>query len=150
MNITKELLKIAIDVSKDKIQVEHGRILLGNKEVGHLFSYETKATKEEILSYFNNDNKIMAYLNSLDLPKRISYIWIDELFIKNAYRDRKYGTEALIVFMNAVKKPCLISLQPGELVKSSVFEKLVAFYKKMGFKLITSKDGTIYAFKFHK
>jgi GNAT superfamily N-acetyltransferase len=134
---------------KKKLKLKRdGTVFLDETPVGYVrYELEKEYCKRNLLRDFKDEKNVVPALQKMRMPKNFIYIWINKLFVKKSKRSKGYGSEILELLEKKFKDYNLvISLSAGQLVKTTDMDKLLPFYEREGFKII-STDKHYFGFK---
>lgn len=133
-----------------KIKLEkNGKIKADESEVGYIeFEIEKKRSKRDIVKAFKKtDLEIQELLRQIRMPREFTFIWVDKIYVKQSKRGKGFGAKILkLLEKRHPANNVVLGLSPGQLVKTSNMNKLLPFYKKLGYKILESKNH-YYGFK---
>jgi GNAT superfamily N-acetyltransferase len=125
------------------------------KEIGELeFDFAPNIDKKELLSYFtqydDNMDSVARYIQSLPLPKRFNYVWIQLIKVSPRMRGKGKGTQILQAVFNKYKKNTVFALSVNEIASGkSTIENNIKFYQSNGFQIV--KNGKeVYGFRINR
>ncbi len=125
---------------EDPVTIVHDRIYLGKKAVGIIESSTTKETYASLLGYYGDSKKVARILDTLKIPQKFNYVWVDKVLLRKAFRGQGLGARTFETLTSKIKRPCVIGLNPGEISVMDI-KTIGRFYKKIGFTVFTLPDG---------
>lgn len=135
-------------IAKLKLE-KSGKILADESEVGYIeFDIDRKKNKKFIATCFEKEDKqLKELLRQVRMPKDFTFIWVDKIYVKQSKRGKGFGAKILKMLERRHPSSNLVlGLSPGQLVKTSNMDKLIPFYKKLGYKILSSNEH-YYGFK---
>ena len=117
-----------------------GTVLEKTKEVGYIIYDVTKESdKAHILKSFATEKKVIESIKKIRFPKKFTFVWVNKFYVKLHKRGKGYGSDILQTLQEKFKdQKLVIGLSPGYLVKTTDIKRLLPFYKRQGFKLIST------------
>jgi ribosomal protein S18 acetylase RimI-like enzyme len=135
--VVDELTVRAARAQSPKFTFGHGLINIDGKEAGILFPIIKKnATAEYLEEIFYTKRP----LGKTVLPKKFTYVYIDQLKLSNKYRGKGLGVPLMQAFFASFKTPTLFVLTPGTISTNVSYESLLRFYRKLGMKFVNTED----------
>lgn len=130
-----------MEKSKKLKLLKDGKVLVDESEVGYVvMEVDRNQTKKDVIDYFTKDDpKFAEVVSKLRFPKVFNFIWVSKLYVKQSQRGQGFGADILKKLRKKYKNlPLVIGLSPGYLVKTTDLSRLIPFYKKQGFKVVST------------
>jgi len=108
--------------------------------VGHLLYFIRRNMSPRTLE------REFGHLGFRNIPDRIDYIWIEQIFVHDWCRRKGVGSRALDELFEQITRPTLIALGPADFDQSTPtgFKNVLRFYRENGFRIL-EHEGVTYA-----